>query len=127
MQEAHFEEKPKIGLNHKIGGKWPHKAWPMENWERLANLIGEPATWQYGDTLEDYIKWVGSCRIIVTNDSLGLHLALAMDKKVVALFGPTNPDEVFMYGQGDKLVAKSGNINDIKPEDVYRAIQNLLA
>lgn len=118
---------PKIGFNHKIGGKWPNKGWSMENWQRLSSLVGDSGTWQYGDTLDDYIKWARFCRVIVTNDSLGLHLAIAMGKKIVALFGPTNPDEVFLYGLGEKIVAKNGDMSEIKPEVVFRAVQNLLA
>ncbi|HLO64387.1 MAG TPA: glycosyltransferase family 9 protein, partial [Azonexus sp.] len=44
--------------------------------------------------IEDYIDWINSCRLLVTNDSLGLHLALALGKPVVALFGPTVAREV---------------------------------
>ena len=49
------------------------------------------------------LSWLASCRLIITCDSLGLHLALALRKKVVALFGPTAPEQIHMYGLGVKL------------------------
>ena len=49
------------------------------------------------------MDWLSSCRLIVTSDSLGLHLALALKRKTVALFGPTPPEQVYMYGCGIKL------------------------
>lgn len=126
-------EKPaclsyRVGLNHKVGRKWPNKAWSEKHWWDLAGLFwqGPEMSWQRGDTLDDYINWLGSCDLVVTNDSLGLHLAIAMGKKIVALFGPTNPAEIFMYGLGEKLIAKSGDMSEITPEDVFRAVQRLL-
>ncbi len=86
-----------IGLNHQVGGKFPIKRWPDPNWQQLHDaLAGEYSlSWQQGmDNIESYIEWINSCRIIVTNDSLGLHLALALGKKVVAMFGPTKANEV---------------------------------
>ncbi len=50
--------------------------------------------------MEDYFEWINSCRLIVSNDSFGLHLGLALRKKVLALFGSTNAKEVFFYGRG---------------------------
>ena len=41
--------------------------------------------------------------LVITSDSLGLHLALGLNKKVVALFGPTAPEQIYMYGQGMKI------------------------
>jgi len=86
-----------IGLNHQVGGKFPIKRWPDPNWQQLHDaLAGEYSfSWQQGmDNIESYIEWINSCRLLVTNDSLGLHIALALGKKIVALFGPTKASEV---------------------------------
>ncbi len=99
-----------IGFNHTVGNKWPTKAWPMEKWKELEKrLAGRfSISWQQGlDNMEDYFEWINSCRMIVTNDSFGLHLGLAMKKKIVALFGSTNHSEVFMYGLGEKVFPKT--------------------
>ena len=95
-----------IGFNFNVGDKWPVKAWPLEYWKELERLIGSKYTisWQQGlKSIEEYIEWINSCRLIVTNDSLGLHIAHALDKKIVALFGPTLSSEVYVKN-GVKLL-----------------------
>ncbi len=92
-----------VGLNHAVGGKWPSKAWPEDHWRRLADLLepGYSVTWQRGfDDLREYIEWIHSCRALITCASLGRHLALALEKTVTVLYGPTNANETFLYGRG---------------------------
>lgn len=86
-----------VGLNHLIGAKFPLKRWPDQYWQELhADLSSDHSVcWQQGTSdIESYIDWIASCRVLVTNDSLGLHIALALGKPVIALFGPTIADEV---------------------------------
>lgn len=95
-----------IGLNWAVGSKWPNKAWPKEHWDELKKLMEGEYTYsmQQGlDSLHAYMDWINSCRLLVTNDSLGLHIALALRKKVVVLYGPTNPNETYFYGRGEVL------------------------
>lgn len=96
--EPESREINDVGLNHQIGKKYPLKRWPGERWDKLYKKLGDDGykvSWQEGEnSLENYISWINSCRVIVTNDSLGLHLALALGKKVVALFGPTKASEI---------------------------------
>lgn len=93
------EVKYDIGFNYDVGKKWPNKAWPMEFWKELENLIGNKytITWQKGlKNMEEYIEWINSCYLFITNDSLGLHIASALNKEIIALFGPTHADEVYI-------------------------------
>lgn len=86
-----------VGLNHLIGKKFPLKRWPEAQWKSLHDTLSPQYSvcWQEGSNdIDDYIEWIASCRVIVTNDSLGLHIALALGKPVVALFGPTIATEV---------------------------------
>ena len=95
-----------VGLNWAVGSKWPNKAWPAGSWETLKTLLDGQYSYsmQQGlDSLHAYMDWVNSCRLLVTNDSLGLHIALALRKKVVVLYGPTNPNETYFYGRGEVL------------------------
>lgn len=96
------EEIHDIGLNYKVGSKWPSKAMSREKWEALeVGLLeeGYSLSWQEGlEDLYGYIDWINSNKVIITQDSLGLHLALALKKKVIGLFGPTNAKEVYFYG-----------------------------
>jgi heptosyltransferase-2 len=95
-----------VGLNWAVGSKWPNKAWPKQNWEELKELMDGEYTYslQQGlDSLHNYMDWINSCRLLVTNDSLGLHIALALRKKVIVLYGPTNSSETYFYGRGEAL------------------------
>ena len=44
------------------------------------------------------------CDVVVTGDSLALHLALALGKRVVVLFGPTSATEIDLYDSGTKVL-----------------------
>jgi heptosyltransferase-2 len=50
------------------------------------------------------MDWINSGRLIVSNDSLGLHLGIALGKKVIGLFGPTPNKEVYFYGRGEAII-----------------------
>lgn len=99
-----------VGLNHAVGSKWPTKAWPESNWKQLADGLTSSdysVTWQEGfDDLHTYIDWIQSCRTLITCDSLGLHIALALGKRVVVLYGPTNAFETYLYGRGAAIYAQ---------------------
>ncbi len=95
-----------IGLNCHVGPKWPTKLWPQSHWQELYRRLSEryAVCWQQSlNSVRHYIDWLASCRLIVTCDSLGLHMSLALRKKIVALFGSTPPEMVYMYGCGVKL------------------------
>jgi len=46
--------------------------------------------------------------LVVTADTLALHIATALEKKIVALFGPTSRSEIELYGRGIKLSSPAG-------------------
>ena len=101
-----------VGLNWQVGGRWPTKAWPLERWEQLAKALSVHCTvsWQEGfDDLHQYMSWIAGCGSLVTADSLGMHLAIAMKKPVLALFGPTPHWEVDFYGRGRWLAPAREN------------------
>lgn len=100
--------------------------------------------WQKGlDNLYQYINWINSCRLLVTNDSLGMHLAIALKKRLVALFGPSSHKEVYLYGRGVILTPQSSYtcipclkrecsqkkncMHFIKPRKVAHAVEKLLS
>ncbi|HHL38957.1 MAG TPA: glycosyltransferase family 9 protein [Deltaproteobacteria bacterium] len=133
-----------VGFNHHVGEKWPIKAWPAEKWKELERLMGDryKVSWQQGlGSIEEYIEWINSVRLLVTNDSLGLHIAHALGRKIVALFGPTLAKEVYIE-QGAKLLPKPRPrclpclsdvctmertcMYDISPTRVFNAVNELL-
>lgn len=138
-------EKYDVGFNYQVGNKWPSKVWSMSNWRRLENLLAKDrsVSWQEGlDDMEEYFDWINSCRVIVTNDSFGLHLAIASKKKIVAVYGSTSANETYLYGLGSIFVPKDGacpdvpchlpqcrhdeRLCDVPCEDVYAEICRIL-
>lgn len=109
--KPHPKEKFTIGLNHFVGSKWPTKAMGKHKWEELANRLeneGISYSWQQGmSNLYEYMDWISGCEILITSDSLGVHLALAMGKHVVVLFGSTSGEEVYLYGRGKAIYPKA--------------------
>ncbi|GAB6038264.1 lipopolysaccharide heptosyltransferase I [Fundidesulfovibrio butyratiphilus] len=96
-----------VGLNHLVGAKWPTKRMAESKWVEAATALeglGLRVSWQRGaGDLRQYMDWLASCKVVLTQDSLGLHLALALGRRVVGLFGPTDPWEVHFYGRGVML------------------------
>lgn len=119
------KENDVIGLNYQVGSKFKDKAWDRLNWLKVAQGLDNTEYQPDYTNLYDYMDWINSCSIIITNDSLGLHLALAMKKKVIALFGPTNAKEIYMYNRGIKIQKESMNINDIMPKDIFNALKEI--
>jgi len=74
--------------------------------ERLAEEFGDRVVNTGQDnSLKQFQALLGRCDVVVTGDTLGLHLALAEQRPVVALFGPTCPQEIEMYGRGEKVLS----------------------
>jgi len=121
--------KTVIGLNVGIGTKWPSKGWPIKRWKELIKklnsgkynllLLGgqeEVETINHlknefsyvidtgcDNSLLEFTSIVELCDLIITADTLALHIATALNKKIVALFGPTSANEIELYGKGIKL------------------------
>ncbi|MEI6808265.1 MAG: glycosyltransferase family 9 protein [bacterium] len=136
-----------VGLNYRVGKKWPTKAWPVSRWTKLERLLLSQnlnVSWQEGEgDLKEYMDWINAGRLIVTCDSLGMHLGLALGKRMVALFGPSPSNGIYMYGRGEivKATGACGQVPcmkeacdkgtvcmaDISPEIVLKVVMNLLA
>lgn len=96
-----------IGLNFSVGTKWKTKAMPIEKWKQLESRLleeGYTVSWQKGlDDLNKYTDWINSCKLLISQDSLGIHLAIALKIKCVGLFGPTDPQEIYLQGFGKDI------------------------
>ena len=44
------------------------------------------------------MAWMNSCRVIISVETLGLHLASALKKQIIAMIGPASNSE-FTYGR----------------------------
>ena len=133
LQELHLDfERPIVGLNTGAGGRWELKQWReagfLELVERLGRdfetqfvLLGGPAEAERNARLQraasvqlidpgcrnpirHFAALTACCDVIVTGDTLAMHIALALGRRTVALFGPTSAPEIEMYGLGEKVV-----------------------
>jgi len=125
--EPQSEEIHDIGLNYKVGSKFPEKAWDEKNWKDLKNKLeqkGYNVSWQRGlKNLYEYIEWLNSNRIIISSDSLGLHIGLALNKRIIGIFGPTSAKEVFFYNES-KYIQKE-KMKDIEVEEVLKLVSQV--
>lgn len=53
--------------------------------------------------LRDGILSVQACDIVISGDSLGMHLAIALNKYTIAWFGPTCDHEIDLFHNGSKI------------------------
>lgn len=138
-----------IGLNTQIGEKWSTKAWLMKNWDELEGMLVEDGfkvsrqdkqEKEILTNLYSYMDWLNSCKMIVSNDSLGMHLGIALKRKVLALVGPTPNKEVYFYERGKAILPEplpnclpcfkgtcergKNCMEDISPKNVYGEIRN---
>ena len=122
---------PVVGLNTGAGGAFANKAWTVSGYadlakrlaargctvallggssesaknQRIAALAEGAATDTGGHrSLVEFAHLVGACDVVVTGDTLGMHLAIAAQVPVVVLFGSTCPQEIELYGRGEKIV-----------------------
>ncbi len=131
-----------IGLNTGAGGRWPLKQWREDGYIELIDrlhdvegvrflLLGGPAeearnerlkagarTHLYDpgckNTVRHFAGLLDRCDVVVTGDTLAMHLSLALRKRTVVLFGPTSAAEIELYGLGEKVVPDMGCLSCYK-------------
>jgi heptosyltransferase-2 len=128
--------RPIIGLNTGAGHRWQLKQWREDGYleliERLARrhsaqflLLGGPEERERHQRLiansltplvdsgcdnpvRHFAAIVAACNLVVAGDTLAMHLALALGRRTVVLFGPTSAAEIEMYGLGEKVLPEMG-------------------
>lgn len=123
-----------IGLNTGAGGVFANKDWTTDGYvaliEKLSHekhvkvvLLGGKAEKEKNqeilskskskvidsgsdNTLLDFCGIINGCDVVVTGDTLGMHIAIALKKRVLALFGSTCSQEIELYGRGEKITPK---------------------
>lgn len=115
------------------GARWPTKRWPVHYFAELVGLLakehpearfvvlgdggdrplGEMISRNLPDrclnlcgetSLPETIEWLRLCDLMVTNDTGPMHIAAALGKPLVALFGPTEPRRTGPYGQLENVL-----------------------
>ncbi len=110
------------------GARWGNKRWPAENFARLVSglgaefpdtrfaVLGSLEDQALGEiivhaapsrcvnlcgatSLPEMVEWIRLGDLLITNDTGPMHVAAALGKPTVALFGPTEPRRTGPYGQ----------------------------
>lgn len=157
-----------VGVNTGGGTRWLLKRWTKEGYISIINMLNKKAGIRimlFGgphekklngvilsrikgkiidggcdNSLREFAALVNLCDVLVTGDSLGLHIGVALKKYVIALFGPTSSAEVELYGRGRKISPdmdclccykpvcdkKPNCMEKIKVEEVLNAIKAYL-
>jgi heptosyltransferase-2 len=168
---ASFDGKSVIGLSP--GSVWGTKRWPVAYFIQLAQLLheagyavaitGGPSDLAQTDELKAGLDFeifdfankvpfaslpavIGNMKVLVTNDSAPLHIAVSQNTSTVALFGATVPalgfypyDEVSIVCENTELSCRPCGLHgqntcpqkhfkcmlDLKPETVLAAVNRL--
>ena len=127
------EDVAVVGLATGAGGRWPLKQWREEGFAELIEqlrlrfaerlqvvLLGGPEEKEknarlrkrFGDAVVDtgcdnpvrqFAGLLRGCDVVVTGDTLAMHLALAQQRRTAVLFGPTSYHEIELFGLGEKI------------------------
>jgi heptosyltransferase-2 len=126
--------RPVVGLNTGAGGRWPLKQWREAGYVELLERFGDRTDVQFvllggpaererhrrlkatvaaplfdsgcDNPVRHFAALVRHCDVVVTGDTLAMHLAIALERRLVVLFGPTSAAEIELYGLGDKLTPR---------------------
>lgn len=152
-----------VGLNTGAGTKFETKQWPAGHFLRLIGLLaktrrfnvfllGGPRERRLNSSLErraagkvfntgtdnsltEFGGYLSLMDVVVCSDTLAMHMAIGLKKRVIALFGPTTPREIDLYDRGEKLWAGAACapcykqtcddgacLTDITAETVFEAV-----
>ena len=132
-REAGGSRPALVALNTGAGGRWKYKSWGEEQTAGLAARLHDElgATVLVTGGLEEAVRnarivtWadrpgvvaapvvpdllvfaalLGACDLVVTSDSLAMHLAVSQAVRTVVFFGPTSDSEIDLFGRGEKVV-----------------------
>jgi heptosyltransferase-2 len=57
------------------------------------------------NSIADFAALVDRLDLLVTSDSLAMHIAIARKVRVLAFFAPTSAAEIELYGRGEKIAS----------------------
>ncbi|MBI2653399.1 glycosyltransferase family 9 protein [Candidatus Woesearchaeota archaeon] len=71
------------------------------------------------NSLMEFAALISLCNILVTSDSLALHIGTALKKRVVAFFYVTSASEIELYARGIKIIGKGKDYCSYKAKCDY--------
>jgi heptosyltransferase-2 len=123
-----------LGIHTGGGGRWKLKQWNEEGFISLISelinelgqnvqilLLGGALEQKLNSRIKEKVRGkifdagcdnsvrhfsalVGCCSVVLSGDSLAMHIALAMERRTVVLFGPTSSAEIELFGMGEKVI-----------------------
>ena len=116
-----------IGMNTGCGGRWTTRLWSIDKWVELVGILkakypdaeilllgGEAedarnkeiqkrsgATYLGYYSLFEFINLVNQCELIITQVTMGMHITLALGKKIILMNNIFNPNEFDLFGKGE--------------------------
>ncbi len=139
-----------IGINPGSSKKWESKRWPLARFvelgtrlsrelgarvvitgqkaeqhrsRKLVSSIGGETINAVGKTsLSELACLIRHCQVFISGDSAPLHVAAAMDTRLVALFGPTDPVRHLPPGNNHILIRKDLNCSPCYRGRCYKHI-----
>jgi heptosyltransferase-2 len=120
-----------IGINTGASHRWRFKQWRYEGYKELISILvkrNDTGILLYGgneekeinqnlkdkffnvintgnkNSLREFFALIDLVDIMITGDTMALHAATALKKKVICLFGPTSSNEIEDYGRVRKIV-----------------------
>ncbi|MBI3316199.1 MAG: glycosyltransferase family 9 protein [Candidatus Omnitrophica bacterium] len=122
-----------VGINTGSGKRFAGKKLPAESYAELARLFykdlgatvfllggEEEVAWNQrierlcetpvfntgSHTLRRFAAIVKACDLVISGDTIAMHIAIAVRVPVVVFFGSTSASEIELYGRGRKVVSK---------------------
>lgn len=123
-----------VGIHTGGGGRWILKQWREKGFislvaelnRELGNdtqilLLGGPLEKEMNSGITKKVNFhvfdagcdnevrrfaalIRCCSVVLSGDSLAMHVALSMGRRVVVLFGPTSHTEIELFGLGEKVI-----------------------
>lgn len=120
------EGKQIIGMNTGCGGRWTTRLWSIDKWVELVGILkgkypdaeilllgGEAEDTRNKEIqqrsgalylgyfgLNEFINLVDHCHAVITQVTMGMHITLALGKRIVLMNNIFNPYEFDLFGKG---------------------------
>lgn len=136
FRDKHYlKGKTIIGFNTGCGSKFQPRKWPIKHWVELSRLIGakypDIKILLFGGPYEkkrnqkimeiiggnvidtgtdnsimEFCGLIGLCDLLITSVTMALHVAIALNKRLIVMMGPLVPAEIDTYGLGPIITSK---------------------
>jgi heptosyltransferase-1 len=139
-KDFHFQELldfKKKNIAFVLGASWPSKAYPEENFVALAKLFDANILLIWGSdaekakaqsiqeqtsntrlapklSLNELVAFIDHMDLTIGNDTGPTHIAWAMNKASITLFGPTPADKMMWQGPQHIAIESSSKVNPLK-------------